>query len=216
MLKRYHIPVLLLSLSVVLSCGGKQTVKKPGESIEAGKVILVSDFEGESSQTAFGGLWFVYDDGNNGGDSIVKPKPFGPIKGDGATGSSYFARITGTVTTKYQYGFIGLGCDFVSNIGIMDISAYNGIKFFARGDGKKYSIKLRTMNVKDYDYFSYTFPTTDKWQEIKIPLKSFNQEGWGQKKLLSDALKSFYGIQFQTIGQPISSVELDIDNVCLY
>jgi len=217
MLKKYFkVMLLMLAFTLSLSCVEKQTVKKPGESPEAGKAVLINDFEGGSSQTPFGGSWFSYNDAANGGDSIVKPNPFGPIKGDGANGSSYFAQMTGTVTTKFQYGFIGIGCDIVSNLSVMDISSYNGIKFFTRGDGKSYSVKLRTTNIKDFDYFSYTFTAPEKWQEVKIPLKSFKQEGWGQKKILSDSLKFFNGIQFQTIGQPISSVRLEIDDIYLY
>ncbi len=211
--------LLLLGFLLVSGCGGDKTVKKDeAPSASSGTPVLISNFEDNKTTTAFGGDWSVLNDAANNGDSTALPDPFALEKTDkgGAKGSSYFAKLTGKVTTKFQYGFIGIGCNFLPGNAAMDLNKYTGVKFFTRGDGKSYKIQIKTGNITDYCYFTYTIPTTSEWTEITIPFRSFQQESWGQKKLLKDSLTSAFGLQWETIGQPIASIDLELDEVSFF
>jgi hypothetical protein len=185
-------------------------------------LTLVDDCETQTSQNKLGGSWFVYDDLGNTGTSRVYPKPFQMTLniGQGALASNGYAGITGTVTTAFVSGFIGMGTNLAPASGIVDLSGYQGIRFFVKGDGKSYSLKIQTAStiIKDFDYFQINFTTSNIWEEHIIPFSTafFSQQGFGVKVDFALAIQNVQGIQWQTIGQPLSSVELKVDNIYLY
>ncbi len=180
-------------------------------------LTLINDFEDGKSITPFGGNWFCANDAANGGNSVAMPDPFEIVTNDnGAHGSSNYVRLTGKVTTKFQYGFILISFNLIDENTTMDLRKYSGIKFSYRGDGKSYTVQIKAKNNTDYNYYTYTITPTDKWQDIAIPFTSFKQQAWGQKKSLEDSLKAAFGFQWETIGQPISSVKLELDDLNFY
>lgn len=175
--------------------------------------VLIDDLEDGDNFNEFGGYWFTYDDRHFGGDSKVFPvgySVFNPSNG-GAFSSYNCARITGRVTTSYQYGFIGMGTDLHRPNDSVDIRAYNGIEFWTRGDGKKYRLKFRSKVTGDYDDYGYDFVATKDWIRLIIDFEDLYQEGWGQKVSKDEALSAVISITWQIIGQPHSSIELAVD-----
>ncbi|MBP7792721.1 MAG: CIA30 family protein [Candidatus Goldbacteria bacterium] len=188
------------------------------------------------------GYWYTYDDLADNGDSIVwpmsetaftkygYPAPFPTFEmtspGNGNTG--YCARVTGVVTTTFQWGFVGMGVNFLTvnadqSKKPVDISNMTGVRFYVKGDGKEYRIKLPSQysgfldGVSD-NHFGRKFTSTTDWTQVDIPFTNFTQEsGWGTTPInLTDALKYVDSIQFQTVGQPWSSIDLSIDNLEVY
>ncbi len=181
------------------------------------ETVLLSDFSKGEASTSLGGVWFSVNDAANQGDSIVTPNPFALTKSDkGGVKSDYYARITGSVTTKFQYGFVALDCDFISNQSSLDLNKFKGVKFYTRGDGKSYKLQIRSSANPDYCYYTSVFQTTNSWVEITIPFSAFRQESWGKHTDLKDSLAGAIGFQYITINQPIKSIDLELDEVYLY
>ena len=86
---------------------------------------MLTKFEGTGNQliTPYYGYVYGYTDSGNGGDSTIRELVvsgretiLNPIveRGKGAKGSSGYLKISGDVTTKYQYGYAGCGFDLLS------------------------------------------------------------------------------------------------------
>src|ERR1035437_4052857 len=121
------------------------------------------------------------------------------------------ARVTGYVTTNaiaglgemgggFQYGFIGMGTQLTCTAGEawgcheVDISAYTGVKFYTKGDGKTWDIKLPfvsnvancdgsiTTTVSSFtcsDEYKLTFTPPTGWTQVTVLFSNFTQVGWG-------------------------------------
>lgn len=189
------------------------------------------------------GYWYTYDDlaSPNNGSSIVwpmsenafakysYPAPFPTFEmtapGNGGTG--YCARISGVVTTTFQYGFVGMGVNLLAvntnqTKKPVDLTQMTGVRFYTKGDGKTYRIKLPSQHpgfvLLDADnHYGRQFTTTGTWTQIDILLSNFTQEpSWGTSVALADALTKIDSIQFQTVGQPHTSIDLYVDNIEIY
>jgi hypothetical protein len=173
-----------------------------------------------------GGFWYTYDDVQAGGSSRVIPAPGKTfvMSRPGYKGEGECACMRGAVTTKFQYGFIGMGY-YLSPANVkkpFDISGDLGIRFWHKGDGKSYRVKLVSTHPdfinKDSDnQFGNDFHTTDEWGETEIHFTNlFQQPGWGSKVDLNKALTMVKEIQFVTLSQPLESVELWVDELEIF
>jgi len=133
---------------------------------------------GGSSTDGFGegvpvvGEWEVFTDVNDGGDSTVQLEV---IEKDGMP--AY--RITGNVTTKFQYGFVGwqITPDAAT---LENLKAAKAISFKFVGDGKRQTVKYRISSVKDYAHFEYHFFADAGVEErVEVPIRFFQQPSWG-------------------------------------
>jgi hypothetical protein len=130
--------------------------------------------------------------------------------------------MTGYVTTTYQYGFIGMGTALIDPKGPVDLSTCTGVKFNYKGDGKTYRMKISSSHpgfltgVGD-NHFGYALVTNGSWQSADILMTSLTQEPyWGSPVTRTSALSMATDIQWQTVGQPIASVDFEVDNVEFY
>jgi hypothetical protein len=219
--------VLVLAIASIIylslaGCAPSGTAQKPESKPESAQkqveLVLLSDFSKGQPLTSMGGSWFSVNDSGNGGDSVITPNPLTLTKSDkgGAKGGDYYAKVSGNVTTKYQYGFVALDLDFKADQSPVDISKYNGLKFFTRGDGKRYQFQIRSSENSDYNYYTYTFSTSSNWTEVTVPLSSFTQATWGRHTDKKTTFSKAFGIQYITLGQPIPSIEFEIDELYLY
>ncbi|MBN2509900.1 MAG: CIA30 family protein [Spirochaetales bacterium] len=217
--------VLALFTGCATNAGSASAAKTETADVEAvpqAEITLVDDFDTEDLTT----LRYTYNDKADGGDSVVlpapgeegddTPMPVEKAEGQGANGSDAWLKMTGNVTTKFQYGFAGMGVKFNKEEEPVDISGYTGMMFWVKGDGQKYRVEIITNNIKDFCYFGYTFNTTGEWTQIKIPFKFIMQETWGEAKAKTSSLKEAVAFKFQTRGQPLDSFELNLDDLVLY
>jgi endo-1,4-beta-D-glucanase Y len=200
--------------------------------------VLIDDCDDGNNANLLGGYWYTFDDLDNSGDSnavpwsdkhyaklMMTPTPF-YMQAPGYNATGFAARMTGTVTTTYMYGFIGLGTDLLNPQADVNVSCCSGIRFWVKGDGKQYRVKLG--NVTQYptdgsggNMYGYVFTSTTSWQQITVPFTSMTRDGmpspWGaDKPTLADVLTGVRSIQWQTIGQPIASVDLTVDQLEFY
>lgn len=149
--------------------------------------------------------WFTYDDkANNGNSTVSKASSMESVDGKEVLAIA----VTGAVTTKYQYGFIGLGAD-PSPETLTFMKTAKGIRFQTVGDGKKYRVKISTSVITDYDDYGFVFTApAGKAVTVTVPYTALTQEGWGAKKKFDPT--KITKIQFQTVGQPIPAVSFKV------
>ena len=127
-------------------------------------------------------------------------------------GTAFAARITGYVTTDliipdpeetvggFAYGFIGFGMQLSPTAGQdwgcneADITAFTGIRFWCKGDGQSWRLKIPYTDQVNcdgnvtYTASSYThdddwgknFVAPTDWTQIEITFDTLTQEGWGK------------------------------------
>ena len=98
-------------------------------------------------------------------------------------------RMTGNVSTKNNGGFIQIRVKLNPEI---NSNEYNGIYIKVYGNEKNYNIHLRTgLTLAPWQYYSYTFTTSENWSEIKAPLSKFKKSNFYQpKSILGQNIKS--------------------------
>ncbi|HEQ72181.1 MAG TPA: hypothetical protein ENN69_06810 [Spirochaetia bacterium] len=152
--------------------------------------------------------WFSFDDKNDGGNSKVSLT----AKPEKVAGKEQFViTMTGTVTKKFQYGFIGIGYK-IDKATLEKILKANTIKFKVIGDGKRYKVRFDTTDVKDFDNHLYVFSTKPgEVVEVTVSFRSFKQEGWGARKPFKK--ENITQMAFQTVGQPHDSINLKVFDI---
>ncbi|KPJ64437.1 MAG: hypothetical protein AMJ45_05740 [Syntrophobacter sp. DG_60] len=188
------------------------------------QLILLDDCEQASNINMWGGLWFSFDDRQHGGSSEVIPTPGSVFQmSPGGAHFKYCTRIVGKVTTKYKWGYIGMGTDLKHSGAPLDLSRFKGIQFYVKGDDKMYRFMIHSQATKDFDDFGYNFRAPESWTKIKILFKDMTQQGWGEpaKWDKSQGEASIYAVKkalcivWETLGQPQDRVELAVDNIAL-
>lgn len=118
---------------------------------------------------------------------------------------SYY-KLSGNVSTKNNGGFI----QFRSKLNIDD-NSLKKIRFHVRGSGDEYFIHIRTpYTILPWQYYSYSFQTSEEWNVIEIPFSNFEKSHIFQpKKFSSSQIKT---IAFVAYGKDFKA-ELDIKNI---
>ncbi len=81
-----------------------------------------------------------------------------------------YLRFAGNVSLENNGGF----ASFRSQSTSYDLSEFEGIKLRIRGDGKKYSFRLRTSRSMNGVAYAADFQSMEnEWQEVTIPFSDF-------------------------------------------
>lgn len=157
--------VLLLCLAAI-----------PGLAWAGGdKGFPVEKFDGTGPK--LGNSWETYHDGNNLG---TKVNPFAVVKEGNPKGSKGHGHFSGHVgKNKEPWPWAVLDLAFADDP--KDLSDYTSLRFYAKGDGKKYRVRLGRVAVEDYCDFEYTFVAPKEWTLITAPLDKFVQPKWGKQ-----------------------------------
>jgi len=139
------------------------------------------------------GEWVTFNDLNDNGSSTATITEAQEVI-NGETVTVY--NVKGNVTTKFQYGFAGWGLD--QDEATLELyKTAKSFSFWILGDGKAYSIKLKTSNVSDHAYFEYRFSTEPGEPVfVEVPVAFFMQPSWGQP--VRKNLTLVTGIEWQT------------------
>jgi hypothetical protein len=157
---------------------GENLVELPVENmIDAIVLSKIDDFL--DKVYVGGGFWFHFSDDESEAFPVPmtcdSPTSFGGQ--DFALAGCY--HITGAVAL--QHGYVGMGRVFNPNGQPVDVSGYQALTFWAKGDGKSYRVNIETDSVDDYDYPQFVFtPPDGEWRQSVIPLSLFKQQGWGK------------------------------------
>lgn len=89
-------------------------------------------------------------------------------------GGNAFARLTGTVSTANNGGFIQMRMDLTHPAP----EGSSGVRLVARGNDQRYFVHLRTGGTMlPWQYYQAGFAVTGEWTEIRLPFDSFKASG---------------------------------------
>ncbi|WP_200833198.1 CIA30 family protein [Ruegeria sp. AU67] len=89
-------------------------------------------------------------------------------------GDVAFARLTGSVSTENNGGFI----QFRRKLPDRPDASVSGVRLLVRGNGEQYFVHLRTRGtVLPWQYYQAEFANSDKWTEVSLPLSGFKASG---------------------------------------
>ncbi len=187
--------------------GGETTL--PPEMLEGtSEVLLLDDFEDGDAYNDVDGLWLTYDDRKKGGDSEVWPPPgeFGGIfvsdePGYGNTGRA--AHLMGRTSDLLGWDYVALMTDLGPDTNCplaqptdLDLNAYDGLQFMAKGRIAGGSLLFRIFHFKDgeedncengepetltnwADYMAVVQTNGEgEWSLVRIPFESLRQPDW--------------------------------------
>lgn len=85
-----------------------------------------------------------------------------------------FARMTGTVSTANNGGFI----QFRTEVGGRVPEEARGVRLVVRGNGERYFVHLRTSAMLlPWQYYQAAFDTGPGWREVRLPFSAFKPSG---------------------------------------
>jgi hypothetical protein len=127
-----------------------------------GNDMLIDDFSGKPAER-----WRFFADSVMGGVSS------GQVDFKQENGAAY-AQMTGTVSTANNGGFI----QFRRKLDGIPAGTIKGIRLVARGNKQRYFVHLRTFGtILPWQYYQAGFDVSDQWQEVRLPLDSFERSG---------------------------------------
>ncbi len=89
-------------------------------------------------------------------------------------GDVEFARLTGTVSTENNGGFI----QFRRKLSDRPDESVSGVRLLVRGNGEQYFVHLRTRGtVLPWQYYQAAFATSNEWTDVYLPLSGFKASG---------------------------------------
>lgn len=154
-----------------------------------GPSFRVSDFEPAGLAHTLGGTWSASYD-KNGLGTVFNPEPL--VWSNGGHASAHALRLWGHFgKSRAPWPFAALVADFEAT----DFTTVKALRFWAKGNGKKYSASIHRLAVHDYAFPAASFPVTEAWALVELPLGDFKQPGWGQK--VEPAFTDVNGIAFQ-------------------
>ncbi len=144
-----------------------------------GESFLVGDFESEGLAHGLGGSWTTSFDSHSLGTTLA-PTPLTRTAG-GANSSDFALRIHGHFgknIAPWPYA------DVRASFERTDLNRFSTVRFWAKGDGKKYVLAIVRTAVADYSHYRAAFVAPEEWTLVELPLASFVQPEWGVQRAL--------------------------------
>jgi ABC-2 type transport system permease protein len=170
--------------------------------VPAPATVVIADFDASSAAAAYGVGWHAGGDDMRGGNSTATQR----VVPGGAQDSRGALEVSGTVGEAIQYPFGGTAFFPVGPEpqSFMDYSGKRSLSFFARGDGRTYTVIFLAGLQVDAIPAMFTFDTGAEWKEVRIPLET---------TAILD-LQRVRGIVIGSMG-PAGNFRFSIDNVRL-
>jgi hypothetical protein len=170
--------------------------------LPAPATVVIADFDAGTDAAAYGVGWHPGGDDMRDGNSRAAQR----VVPGGAQNSRGALEVSGTVGDAIQYPFAGTAFFPVSpdKQRFMDYSRKHTLSFFARGDGRTYTVLFLAGLQVDAIPAMFSFEAGPEWKEVHIPLES---------TAVLD-LQRVHGIVIGSMG-PAGDFRFSIDNVRL-
>lgn len=168
--------------------------------------LMLDDSETGSAANTLGGSWITYDDGFSNITFTANDSA--------AYAGSYARRLDwntrpGSADGPYTGASAGLNASWAG----VDMSAYAGVRFYARGSGG-YDVALATDQTRAaYNHYTAPFNAASSWQRFEIPFSSLTQS-WGAA--LPWEPSTIFSVNFTAVATAGNSGQLWIDNIEFY
>ena len=139
----------------------------PADSAASGPFPIANFDEGLARTTGGGGWTYDWENGPGTAFELVSP---------GRGGQGFAARVAGVLDgANASY----LQASYQPGDAPANLSAYQGLRFWARGNGA-FQFQSLQPTISDWDNFSSTiFVASSDWKPITILFKDLKQAGWG-------------------------------------
>jgi hypothetical protein len=183
--------VLVGGLLVVLAdiaCSRAVQAKLIEEDGVVADTSPIDDFARDDGVSTLGTRWRTITDQVMGGVSTGS-HTFGTVDGRPAI------RLRGKVSLENNGGFVQAQLRFDEKERLFDASAFEGIRFWARGNGETYSIHLRSSRTwLPWQYFHGDFVASETWTKVELPFEQFKPESFRLPASLNPAKLKSIGI----------------------
>jgi len=132
---------------------------------------LIAGFEDGEMSATFGAGWQVATDSSAGGASVVEVT----VVEGGADDSNMSLRVVGTIVPRPgEPAWAGpVFSPGRQQFARANLSAYEGISFWLRGDGAAMSVSIFSLSLRDSPS-TLSLPTTDAWTEHRVAFPDFD------------------------------------------
>ncbi|MBK1705789.1 CIA30 family protein [Halochromatium glycolicum] len=128
---------------------------------------LIDDFNDESSSSRLGTDWRLVTDRVMGGVSDAR------MQRRSVDGQRALC-LSGAVSLENNGGFVQINLD-LSRSGLLDASAFDGVRLVARGNDAEYNVHLKTPATRlPWQSYRATMTAGPAWQEHRLPFASFH------------------------------------------
>jgi sialate O-acetylesterase len=159
---------------------------------EAIAVSPLSTFDDGMARTVTGGAW-VY-------DWEEAPESAFELVAPGRGGRGFAAQVAGKLDGASSSQ---LRLNFREDSSPMDLSQFDGIQFWVRGDGQ---FQWQPLQPSIADWDNYSTGTTEgapEWKQVRVWFKDLKQAGWGvAQPLTTNALSGFQIVSMPHDGYP--------------
>ena len=176
--------------------------------------FLVADFEKGRPKTEADVPWVIFTDESLGGKSSAQIL----VTDRGAHGSRHAMLMAGKLTPDFQWGgFVGDRAALREDEASQDMSAYSGVQFYARGDGRTYRLLIGKAAVKDSNHFYAEFQAPTDWKLIRISFSKLGQSPYFGAQVKWSP-KDVTAVGFMVMAEPgaTTNVKLDVDDVAFF
>jgi len=175
--------------SVDLEYDDFELIPSPGSSE---KTLLLSNFDDGSASVSPDGEWtYSWQDAPRTAFDLVSP---------GRGGAGFTARVSGRIA---ELDSSRLEAAFKPGSAPTDLSAYAGVRFWVRGEGK-FRFQSLQPTITDWDnYEGETLQASREWNPVTIWFKDLKQEGWGvSMPFTPTTLSGFRLLSMPNVGDP--------------
>jgi sialate O-acetylesterase len=164
-----------------------------------GEPVLLSNFDDGSARNSLGGYWYY--------DWKSAPETAFELTRPGHLGAGFAAEVSGRIDASDD---ARLRLRFRQDSSPADLSAYAGVRFWARGNGAfRFSSLQPTISDWD-DYSSPLFYAASEWSQVTVLFQDLHQEGWGVTQTFTP--KSLTGMAIECLpdsgypGRPATAI----------
>jgi hypothetical protein len=211
--------LLLLSVGAPAPARAAEHAKSGNYATQDGSqpapgTLWLADFEKGKAESLVDTPCEQFTDSSLGGKSSVELS----VVSGGAQGSKHALRMTGKLTTDFQWGgFVGFRVLLQPGGAPKNLSAFTGVQFYARGDGRKYSLLVSKENIKDSNHFSSEFTAGSDWTLVRVPFTKLKQSpNFGTQ--VSWSAENIDAVGFLARAEPGATAEanLELDQIGFY
>ncbi len=165
---RYMIILFLITAFCVYAKG----------QVESIEVLLVDDRENDTDINILGGEYFLFSNSINDKKGItianldLDSKP-------GANGSGNCVHFNFKLDTSIMSPFAGFGFHLNEERTTVDLGAFQGIRFFARGSGKVHLRLSTESSRKTFNDYWYPIDIKPFWTLYEVPFTDLKAPVWG-------------------------------------
>jgi NADH dehydrogenase [ubiquinone] 1 alpha subcomplex assembly factor 1 len=127
------------------------------------------------------------------------------------------ANFTGKLSLEHNGGFCSVRSGMIETYFTGSIETFSGLVMRVRGDGKKYSLRIRTDENLDGTSFEWPFEARDRWDELRVPWTALTGIFRGQRVWFAP---KFEPAKIRTVGFIITRQEgpfqLEVDWIKLW